>query len=117
MNEYSSPSNAGDDGAGKIWGVEGSLIFAALLALMVSLAFSLYLYGLHYQGRQLDLKLCIGLGATPLWLCLGWIFGLKQGRTPAFDTDLLETILTGRSWGAEDKQPLHPYERIQHLSS
>ncbi len=114
MNEFSSPTNAGDDGAGKIWGIEGTLIFTALLALLVSLAFSLYLYGYHYQGKTLDLKLCIALGASPLWLSLAWIFGLKQGRTPAFDTDLLETILNGRSWGMDEKQPVHPFERIEH---
>ena len=114
MTEYSSPTNAGDDSTGKIWGIEGTLIFSALLGLLVSLAFSLYLYGFHYQGKTLDLKLCIGLGASPLWLCLIWIFGLKQGRTPAFDTDLLETILNGRSWGMNERQIIHPYERIQH---
>ena len=51
---------------------------------------------------------CVGIGAMPFVVTALYIFGLRQGKPKSFDTDLLETLLSGNGWMAPVKQPRNP---------
>jgi hypothetical protein len=113
MDGFESRSNRGDDSKGKItlgpWQFEGELIFAFLLALLLSLSLAMTL---SRKGWQLPSALAVG--SLPVILCLAWIFGFRQGKPPGYDVDFLDRLLTGRHWEPRPSNSLHPSERLGH---
>ncbi len=102
MSKSLIPTHAGDDSDGKIWGIEGVNIVFILIGLLLSLGLVLML------ARNHPLIITIGGGGMPFILVMAYVFTLRQGRPKAYDTDLLETLLTGTGWSAPTKQSLNP---------
>jgi hypothetical protein len=96
------PTHAGDDSDGKIWGIEGMNILFLLASGMIGLGLALMLSHRHSPG------VCVGIGSLPFVVTALYIFGLRQGKPKSFDTDLLETLLSGNGWMAPVKQPRNP---------
>ena len=100
-------THAGDDSDGKIWGIEGINILFILAGLLLSVGLSLMLFRQQTHPPALS----FGVGALPLVLASIYVFGFRQGRPRAYDTDLLETHLGGRAWLPPRRQPSHPIHR------
>ena len=97
------PTHAGDDSDGKIWGVEGINILFLLASGMIGLGLALMLSHGHPP------TVCVGIGAVPFVVTALYVFCLRQGKPKSFDTDLLETLLSGNGWMAPNKQPRNPF--------
>jgi len=85
--------------------------FSSILAgLLLSVGVSLMLF--RQQAHSPGFS--FGVGSLPLVLASVYVFGLRQGRPRSYDTDLLETLLSGRAWLPPRRQPCHP---IHHHES
>jgi len=102
MSRSVIPTHAGDDSDGKIWGIEGMNILFLLASGMIGLGLALMLSHRHSPAVY------VGIGAMPFVVTAIYIFGLRQGKPKSFDTDLLETLLSGNGWMAPVKQPSNP---------
>lgn len=91
-------TNAGDDSAGKTWGIEGDNILILLLALVVSIGMALVL---HRGGTGWVLGSI--LAGAPLLGAAWWVFGLRQGKPRGYDTDWLDNLLNGSGWQPNPK--------------
>jgi hypothetical protein len=113
MDGFETRTGRGDDSKGKItlgtWQFEGELIFAFLLALLLSLSLVMTL---SRKGWRLPSALAVG--SLPVVLCLIWIFGFRQGKTPGYDVDFLDRLFTGRHWEPSPSPLLHPSDRLGH---
>ena len=103
-------THAGDDSDGKLWGIEGINILFILAGLLLTVGLSLMLF----RSQAHLATFSFGVGSLPLVLASLYVFGLRQGRPRSYDTDLLETLLTGRAWLLPRRQPRHP---IDHEST
>jgi hypothetical protein len=99
-------THAGDDSDGKLWGIEGTNILFILAGLLLSVGLTLMLFRQQVHSPAFS----FGVGSLPLVLACLYIFVLRQGRPPSYDTDLLETLLSGRAWLAPRRQPGHPIQ-------
>ncbi len=95
-------TQAGDDSDGKIWGIEGVNILFMLAGLLLSIGLALLLSRHHAP------TLSVGAGTVPFFLITGYVFTLRQGKPKSFDTDLLETLVTGSGWMPANDQPRSP---------
>lgn len=86
-------TNAGDDSAGKTWGIEGDNILILLLALVVFIGIAL---ALHRGGVGWGLGAL--LAGAPLMGAGWWVFGLRQGKPHGYDTDWLDNLFHGSGW-------------------
>jgi hypothetical protein len=75
-----------------LWGIEGSNILFIPAGLLLSVGVSLILF--RQQAHSPGFS--FGVGSLPLVLASVYVFGLRQGRPRSYDTDLLETLLSGR---------------------
>lgn len=90
----STRTYAGDDSEGQILGIHfknflyiaGALLLSTLVLLTV------------YRKSEGDIRSAGLTGALPLTFALVHVFALRQGRPPAYDRDLLETMITGKAW-------------------
>lgn len=102
----SVPTHAGDDSDGKIWGIEGMNILFILAGLLLSVGLAVMLSRHHVPGFS------VGAGAMPFVLTTAYVLALRQGRSQAFDTDLLETLAAGSGWmppALQRRNPLFPH--------
>lgn len=97
-------TNSADDSAGKTWGLEGNLfwylaggVFTSVIVLL--LFFSMWRWSLAASAT---------LAAVPLTLTSVYIFGLRQGKPPGYDRDLVELLVCGPGCGPELHTP-HPF--------
>jgi hypothetical protein len=97
-------THAGDDSDGKLWGIEGINILFILTGLLLSVSLSLMLFRQAVHSPAFS----FGVGSLPLVLASIYVFALRQGRSPSYDTDLLETVVAGRAWLPPRRQPSHP---------
>ena len=100
-------THAGDDSDGKIWGIEGINILLIIAGLILSVALSLMLFRLQAHSALFS----FGVGSLPLVLMVAYVFGLRQGRLRRYDTDLLETCVSGNAWLPSFRSPRHPLYR------
>jgi hypothetical protein len=100
-------THAGDDSDGRLWGIEGINILFILAGLLLSIGLSLMLF--REQARSPGFS--FGVGLLPLVLASLYVFALRQGKPRAYDTDLLESLLSGRAWLPPRRQPRHPIHR------
>jgi hypothetical protein len=101
------PTHAGDDSDGKIWGIEGLNILLILAGLILSVGLSMVLF----RHQVHSVLVSFGVGSLPLVLTVAYVFGLRQGKPRSYDTDLLETFISGAAWLPNRRQPCHPLFR------
>ena len=104
MSKSVIQTQAGDDSDGKVWGVEGLNIVIILVGLIISIGLTLLLFRLP-SGASASSFI---VGAIPFGTVVLYTFGLRQGRPKAYDTDLLETMISGTGWKPSSKQTPHP---------
>ena len=100
-------THAGDDSDGKIWCIEGLNILFILAGLILSVGLSVMLF--RQQGHSPLFS--FGIGSLPLVLMVAYVFGLRQGKPKRYDTDLLETCVSGSAWLPSLQSPRHPLYR------
>ena len=100
-------THAGDDSDGKIWGIEGLNILLILAGLILSVGLSMVLF--RHQAHSVFVS--FGLGSLPLVVMVAYVFGLRQGKPKRYDSDLLETFISGAAWLPTRRQPRHPLYR------
>ena len=98
-------TNAASDSSGRTWGLDGNLVWWAIGGLGTSIA----VFFLLLVGMSLSIPTSVGVAVLPLLAATGYIFGLRQGKPPGFDRDLLELLLRGPGFGPEPvPPPRHP---------
>ena len=84
-------TNAASDSKGKTWGLEGGLCWWLIGG--IGSGITLFFILLVLLGESLLTSFLIAL--VPVGLCLAYIFGLRQGKPPGYDRDILEHLTTG----------------------
>jgi 4-hydroxybenzoate polyprenyltransferase len=84
-------TNAGDDSAGRVFGLDGNLYLPVLLTVLGALA----LFAILALVLQIKPALAGIIVAIPLTSVTMWVVCLKQGRPAGYDRDLLEHWLGG----------------------
>ena len=100
-------THAGNDSDGKIWGIEGLNILLILAGLILSVGLSMVLF--RHQAHSVFVSFVVS--SLPLVLMVAYVFGLRQGKPKSYDTDLLETFISGTAWQPTRRQPPHPLYR------
>lgn len=95
MNLRHTDTNAADDSRGRVFGLDGNLYLPVVIAGVAALALFV-IVGLLLRAGWIPAGLVAG---TPLGLTLAWAVGLRNGRPPAYDRDLVEQWLGGGSFG------------------
>ena len=90
-------TNAASDSSGRTWGLEGNLVWWLIGGLGASLA---VFFGL-LVGLEASLLTSLGVAVVPLLLVLGYILGLRQGKPPGYDRDLIESLFRGPGFAPE----------------
>jgi len=84
-------TNAGDDSAGRVFGLDGNLYLPVVLALVASIAI---IAGGTVLGMGLGWSAAVG--SLPAGLTVIWLGLFRHGKPPGYDRDKLEAVL-GRS--------------------
>lgn len=98
-------THAGDDSDGKIWGIEGINLLFILAGLLLGVGVAMMLFRHHAP-----LVSAAG-GLVPIVIASAYVFGLRQGKPRAYDTDLLETLAGCSGWAPSRHQPRNPLHR------
>jgi hypothetical protein len=88
-------TNAADDSAGSVWGLDGNLFMPVVASAALSIGLLLVLFGafhVHWLASVL-------IAAVPFGATLAYVLLFKQGKPPGYDRDLFETWTTGRGFG------------------
>ena len=107
MSRQIVDTHAGDDSDGRIWGIEGFNILLIIAGLILSVGLSLLLFRQQAHSPLFS----FGIGSSPLVLMIAYVFGLRQGKPKRYDTDLLETLISGSAWLPSLRSPCHPLYR------
>ena len=95
MNELRlTDTNAADDSAGSVWGLDGNLFMPVVAAAALSIGVILILFSLFHVVWWLSFP----LGAVPFVGTLTYVLLLKQGKPPGYDRDLFELWITGHGF-------------------
>ena len=90
-------TNAASDSKGKTWGLEGGLFWWLIGG--IGSGITLFFLLLVLLGESLLTSFLFAL--VPVGLCLAYIFGLRQGKPPGYDRDILEHLTTGRGFSPQ----------------
>jgi hypothetical protein len=90
-------TNAASDSKGKTWGLEGSLFWW----LIGGIGGGIMVFFVLLVPLNSCLTVSFSVGLVPVLLCLAYIFGLRQGKPPGYDRDLLEHFTTGRGFSPQ----------------
>ena len=90
-------TNAASDSKGRTWGLEGSLFWWLIGG--IGAGITLFFLLLVIVGLSLGVSFLVAL--VPVLVCLAYIFGFRQGKTPGYDRDVFEYAVTGRGFGPE----------------
>lgn len=96
-------TNIGDATGGSTWGFEGDNLFILIGTLLPSLAAAVYCWQNGFGWIIITLA-----GSLLPTGAIIYIFGFKQGKPQAFDSDFVETLLKGIGWSRPEKFPNHP---------
>ena len=100
-------TNSGDDSEGLFAGwIEYKNLFILLGGLFLTMALTLAIW----HNRQVPKAQCFSIGALPFAVSCLWVFGFRQGKPKAYDRDLLQTTLSGKSWQQSASQPSGPVD-------
>ena len=98
-------TNAASDSKGRTWGLEGGLFWWLIGG--IGTGITLFFVLLVVVGSSLLMSCLVAL--VPVLLCLAYIFGLRQGKPPGYDRDILEYIFYGRGFSPEARPTcIHP---------
>ena len=97
-------TNAASDSKGRTWGLEGGLFWWLVGGMGVGL--TVFLVLLVILKSSLLTSFVVAL--LPVALCLAYIFGLRQGKPPGYDRDIVEHVVTQRGFGPESNHTLIP---------
>ncbi len=100
--------NNADDSSGKTWGFEGNNVFILLGGLLIGI--SIVSEGMSKGWHPL---VVVVAGVSPVVLGAVWVFGFRQGKPPSYDVDLLDTVINGKSWGANWTSQPEPFWRVR----
>jgi hypothetical protein len=87
-------TQAGDDSEGKMLGLEGSSLFIVIGGVVIAVIVSVTSFN-YWSCPPIE---ALGYGTLPAILGIVYVFTLRERRPKAFDSDLLETLICGRSW-------------------
>ncbi len=95
MNELRlTDTNAADDSAGSVWGLDGNLFMPVVASAALSIGVLLILFSFFHVVWWLSLP----LGAVPFSCTLFYILLFRQGKPPGYDRDLSELWILGRGF-------------------
>jgi hypothetical protein len=90
-------TNAASDSKGRTWGLEGGLFW--WLVGGIGVAITVFFVLLVMMKTSL---LTAFLGAlVPVGICLGYIFGFRQGKPPGYDHDCFEHWVSSSGFAPE----------------
>jgi Flp pilus assembly protein TadB len=78
-------TNAASDSKGRTWGLEGGLFWWLIGG--IGAGITLFFVLLVVMNASLAMSFLVAL--VPLLICLAYIFGLRQGKPPGYDRDML----------------------------
>jgi hypothetical protein len=87
-------TNAADDSAGSVWGLDGNLFMPVVASAALSIGVVLILFSFLHVAWWISFP----LGAVPFGTTLTYILLFKQGKPPGYDRDLFELWITGRGF-------------------
>lgn len=98
-------TNAASDSKGRTWGLEGGLFWWLIGG--IGAGITLFFVLLVVVGSSLLVSCLVAL--VPVLVCLAYIFGLRQGKPPGYDRDILEYAINGRGFSPDTRSTcLHP---------
>lgn len=89
-------TNAGDDSAGRVFGLDGNLYLPVVLGGVLSI---LLFAGCNIAG--MSFRLAGIVAALPVGGALWWAVGLRQGKPAGYDRDRLDQLLGGAHFTRE----------------
>lgn len=102
-----SDTNSASDSEGKTWGLEGNLFWYLIGGIFVAVITLLLLFSVF----ECSFTQSLVIAAVPLLVAVGYVFGLRHGKPPGYDVDLLESSLCGKGFapvaGSTTQHPLH----------
>jgi len=102
-------TNAASDSKGRTWGLEGGLFWW----LVGGVGAGITLFFVLLVPLKASLLTSFVVALLPIALCLAYIFGLRQGKPPGYDSDMFERWISGGGFAPEgnpaliSKHPLH----------
>ena len=102
-------TNAVSDSNGRTWGLDGGLFWWLVGGIGVGIS----VFFISLVVLKSSLAASFGAALLPVAVFLAYIFGLRQGKPPGYDRDILGHGLSGSGFGPTTKHlPRHPlYER------
>lgn len=91
-------TNAASDSKGRTWGLEGGLFWW----LVGGVGAGITLFFVLLVMLKCSFLTSFLSALVPIVLCLAYIFGLRQGKPPGYDRDILEYACTGRGFGPQE---------------
>ncbi|HUB68136.1 MAG TPA: hypothetical protein VL981_11690 [Candidatus Methylacidiphilales bacterium] len=92
MNELRlTDTNAADDSAGSVWGLDGSLFMPVVASAAISIGVILILFSFFHLVWWMSFP----LGAVPFTFTLIYVLLFRQGKPPGYDRDLFELWIIG----------------------
>ena len=108
MNDHElrlTETNSADDSQGRTWGLDGNLFWYVVGGGFASVVILLLLFSV----MRMSLTSSLLIAAPPFVLALTYVFGLRQGRPPGYDVDLLDNWINGSGFALNPlTQPRHP---------
>lgn len=98
-------TNAASDSSGRTWGLEGNLVWW----LIGGVGASIVVFFAFLVGIEASLLTSFGVAVVPLLVVLGYILGLRQGKPPGYDRDLLEFLLFGPGFAPDPNRLPTPF--------
>ncbi len=103
-------TNAADDSAGSVWGLDGNLFLPVVASATTSVGLLLALFSFLH----VDWFLSALIGAIPFIGTLSYVLLFKQGKPLGYDLDLFELWIVGPgfSFNPQHQQPFRPMEGV-----